>query len=130
MDLKKIDLAAIAKNWMNFWQGGDLQTFDKIHHPDFVDHSSSGRDPDREGFRRGIEDLYRAFPDFVAKVDDLVIDESKAKVAIRWSASGTHMGEFLGMAASGRKIDFTGIEIVEIRDNHVFARWGEWNGIR
>ncbi len=123
------NLVAIAHKWIDLWQGGDLSAFNEIHHPEFIDHSPSGRAQNRDGFRQGILNLYRAFPDFTGQINDLVIDPTRGKVSIRWSAVGTHGEEFLGVPATGRRIHFAGIEIIEVRDHQVVARWGEWDGL-
>ncbi|HKX10510.1 MAG TPA: ester cyclase [Stellaceae bacterium] len=112
---------------MRLWQGAGLDGFDALHAPDFVDHSASGRATDRDGFRTGIADLYRAFPDFSASVDAIVIDDARALVAIRWSAVGHMQGGFLGASPTGRRVTFHGIEIIAIREARVTERWGEWD---
>lgn len=112
---------------MRLWQGGGLDGFDALHAPDFVDHSASGRAPDRDGFRAGIADLYRAFPDFSASVEAMVIDEARTLVAIRWSAVGQMRGGFRGASPNGRRVSFQGIEIIAISDGRVTKRWGEWD---
>lgn len=123
------DLVEIAHKWIGLWQGGDLITFDEIHHPEFIDHSPSSRAQDRDGFKEGIKELYRAFPDFEGKIEDVVIDSTSGKVSIRWTAIGTHQGEFFGVPATGQRIHFAGIEIIEIREDQIIARWGEWDGL-
>lgn len=112
---------------MRLWQGAGLDGFDALHAPDFVDHSAAGRAADRDGFRDGIADLYRAFPDFSASIETMVTDEARAKVAIRWSAAGHMKGDFLGGSPSGQRVCFRGIEIIAIRDGRVSERWGEWD---
>lgn len=69
-----------------------------------------------------------AFPDFTASTEDLVVDETSGKVAIRWSAVGTHRAEFLAYPATGRRITFRGIEIIRIQRGKIIERWGEWDG--
>jgi len=123
------DLVAIARRWFALWQGGDLSAFNEIHHPEFIDHSPSGRAPNRNGFRQRIEDLYRAFPDFQAQIEDLLVDLKKQSVSIRWRASGTHWGEFFDLRPTGRGIAFTGIEIIKIHQQQVMTRWGQWDGL-
>jgi steroid delta-isomerase-like uncharacterized protein len=112
---------------MRFWQGAGLEGFEGLHAPDFLDHSAAGRQPDRDGLRAGIEDLYRAFPDFSARIETMAIDEVRALVAIRWSAVGHMRGPFLGVPASGRQVSFRGIEIIAIRNGIIAERWGEWD---
>jgi predicted ester cyclase len=102
---------------------------DELHAPLFVDHDSAGRTSDRQGFKAGIVQLYAAFPDFYAVVEDLVVDTAAMKVAVRWVASGTHQGVFMGIPPTGRRIAFQGIEIIRIEGERIAERWGEWNGI-
>jgi len=111
------------------WQNGDVRVVDQLHSPDFVDHDSSGRPPDNEGFKQGITSLYAAFPDLRAQVNELVVDTETGTVAVRWSATGSHRGEYLGAQPSGKTITFKGIEIIRIRNDRIVERWGEWDGI-
>jgi len=50
-------------------------------------------------------------------------------IAVRWTATGTHTGPYLGAAPTGRSIAFKGIEIVRVRDGLITERWGEWDGL-
>jgi len=124
-------LEQTARLWMNeIWIKRDYSKFDQIHHPDFRDLSPAGRESDRLSYRKGIEEFYTFFPDFVAFVEDLVVDTSKRKVAIRWSANATHRGKFFGLEPTFRRIFFQGIEIITINDQEqIIERWGEWDGL-
>lgn len=123
------ELNATARAWMQLWSGASRDAFEALHHPDFVDHAPAGRSSDRNGFRQGLEALYRAFPDFCATIEDLVVDARAQKVTVRWTATGTHRGDFLAVAPTGRHIAFSGIEVIEVRGGQVVARWGEWDGL-
>lgn len=123
------ELEATARRWMTLWQGAGLDPFEDLHPATFVDRSPDGRSPDREGFRQAIAELYDAVPDFRARIEDLVVDKAAGRVTVRWTATGTHRGELLGHAGTGRALQFRGIEIIEIVDHHVVARWGEWDGL-
>jgi len=128
--MKKNDLARIAHMWIaEGWSRGNPDMVYELHSPDFVDHDAAGRPDNREGFREGIIALYRAFPDLQCVVDDLVINEETGTVSVRWSGSGTHQGTFLGAEPTGRRIAFTGIEIIRIRDGLITERWGQWDGL-
>lgn len=126
--MSRSELDALARRWMTFWQGADLVDFTALHTPDFVDHAAAGRPSTREGFRDGVAALYHAFPDFHARIEDLVIDEAAAKVVVRWSATGRHAAPFMGVAATGLTLDFRGLEMLHCRDGRIAARWGEWDG--
>ena len=68
----------------------------------------------RAAIRARVADLIRAFPDLRLRQLDLVVGEDAN--ADRWEFSGTHRGEFLGMAATGRSINVEGA---------TFSRFGE-----
>lgn len=120
----------VAETWMeSVWRQHDLDAIDELHAPDFTDRSPSGRGVDNAAYKAGIAALYQAFPDFCARTEDLVIDPTNGKVAIRWTASGTHSASFLGQPATGKVIQFAGIEILHIEGGRIVERWGEWDGI-
>ena len=123
-------MKAIALRWMEQgWQQGNAQMVDEMHAPHFVDHAAAGRDQGRGGFKAGITQLYAAFPDFYAQTEDLLIDEKRGTVVVRWAATGTHQGLFITTPPTNKQITFRGIEIIRIEDGLIVERWGEWNGI-
>jgi steroid delta-isomerase-like uncharacterized protein len=128
--MNRHELQQIALQWIEQgWQGGETGVVDRLHSQDFIDHDPGGRSPDRAGFKQGIATLFEAFPDFRAVIEDLVVDEARQSVAVRWSATGTHRDTYLGFGATGRTIRFKGIEIIRIRDGRIVERWGEWDGL-
>jgi len=124
------ELERLARRWIDeIWRPGDLATFDELHAPEFRDRGAAGRGDGREDYRRMLRSFYLAFPDFHTEVEDLVVDERRGTVAIRWSARATHRGPYLGAEPSGRAIHFAGIEIVRGREGRIVERWGEWDGM-
>ncbi|HEY3766990.1 MAG TPA: ester cyclase [Gaiellales bacterium] len=57
------------------------------------------------------------FPDLRATIDE--ITESGGWVGARLTWTGTHTGEFAGVAATGRRVTVTELEIVHIVDGQV-----------
>ncbi len=125
-----VALEEIARRWIaEGWCHGDVGVVDRLHSSNFVDHDAAGRASNNEGFKQGIASLYAAFPDLSAQLDDMVVDPERGSVAIRWSATATHRGAYLGVEATGKTIAFKGIEIIRIRNGRITERWGEWDGI-
>ncbi len=123
-------LETLIQRWIaEGWQKGRAAMVDELHAPAFVDHDPAGRRPDRKGFKQGIAELYAAFPDFHARIEDLVIDTAAKKITVRWRGTGTHRRKFMGCPPTGRKILFKGIEILLVRGGLITARWGEWDGL-
>ena len=142
-------LAALARRWVeDGWSPGDGtlpvgHIIEVLHAPDFVDHDSGGRTPDNAGFREGIVRLFGAFPDFRASVREVVVEMAadgeaacadasrgtSGTIAVRWTATGTHAGPYLGAGPTGRSVAFKGLEIVRVRGGLITERWGEWDGL-
>ena len=47
------------------------------------------------------------------------------KVVVRWSVTGTHCGEFMGFAATRRRITTKGIDIFRVVDGKIVDLWQE-----
>ena len=126
--MKRSELEDITREWISLWCApADWELFNRIHSDDFRDMSPSGRGASKESFARGLRELLAAFPDLVTKVEDMVVDPSRRRVAVRWSATGTNRLRFLGVGPTNKRTQITGIEIIEISHGKVVRRWGEWD---
>jgi predicted ester cyclase len=65
--------------------------------------------------------FHAAFPDLHFTLEDLVAEGDK--VAYRYSVWGTHMGEFMGIAATGKQILVTGTLTTRIVDGKFQEDW-------
>jgi len=124
-------MQSIAHLWIKrVWQERDIEALDDLHSPAFIDRSPSGRGSDLSSYREGLIELFSAFPDFYTTCEDTVEDVERSRIAIRWTATGTHRGAFLGVEATGKTVQFRGIEILRVDGEHkIIERWGEWDGI-
>jgi steroid delta-isomerase-like uncharacterized protein len=105
-----------------FQNGGNESAAEELLAADFVDHSPfPGVSPDREGVRRLFAALRQAFPDLRAKIHDQLAE--KDRVATRKTFRGTHRGEFLGIAPTGRSVSFDVIDVVRIADGRIAEHW-------
>jgi predicted ester cyclase len=99
-----------------------------LFHQDVVDHNlQPGQGPGLPGVKHVIGLYHEVFPDLSLTCDDIVA--AGDKVAVRWTATGTHEGDQLGVPATHRKVTLTGIDIVRIADGRIAERWGEGNGL-
>jgi steroid delta-isomerase-like uncharacterized protein len=72
-------------------------------------------------WRQGFEMMKHAFPDLQAHIEDIVTAQDK--VAVRLRFRGTHRGEFLGIPATGRTIDYVSHEFYRIADRLIAEEW-------
>jgi steroid delta-isomerase-like uncharacterized protein len=71
----------------------------------------------RTDVKRVLTKLYRAFPDIEYRIVDRVAEGNK--IAIRWQGSGTHRGDYLGLAPTGRQVEYDGITFYELEGDKI-----------
>ncbi len=102
---------------------GDLDEFDNVFAPDVVDHDPApDQGPGPEGFKQFFSSLRSAFPDLNIEVEKMVADDDH--VAIAYTVSGTHDGDFVGVGPTGKKITARGMQIARFEDGKIVERWG------
>jgi predicted ester cyclase len=74
-----------------------------------------------------IDRLLRAFPDHHETIDDIVAEDDKVVARVRWT--GTHQGEYLGAAPTGKQVTYTAITIYRIEGGKVVESWQEGDRI-
>ena len=102
---------------------GQLQVVDELAASNYVLH-----DPDRpedihgaEGLKQYVQFVRSAFPDVQIRVDDMVAEGDM--VAARWSAAGTHRGEFNGIPPTGRRANVSGMTIFRFEHGKLAEEW-------
>jgi steroid delta-isomerase-like uncharacterized protein len=117
------DGKALVRRWIELaWNRGDVSLLDQLHAPGFRDRTGNpGATPDTAGLKQVIRSVRAAFPDAVFTIDDLVAEDNR--VAARWTMRGTHMGEFNGIAATGRPLTLPGFGLLRIDDGRIAELW-------
>ena len=115
---------AVARRWNDeIYDKMNLEAIDELYATDFVWHSPfSGATPDREGYRESVMSL-APFADIHCVAEDMIAEGDK--VAIRWTWSGTHTGEYMGITPTGKQVTITGISILRIIAGKIVEEWGE-----
>ncbi len=106
------------------WNQGNLETIDEIFSPDFVTHFlPPGTPPGKDGIRQYISMYRAAFPDVHIDVEDQIAEGDK--VVTRTTIRGTHKGTFMGIPATGKKIQVSAIIITRFEDGQNVESWVE-----
>jgi steroid delta-isomerase-like uncharacterized protein len=100
---------------------GNLAAVDELVTNDIVIHSSSDEIHGPAGVKQYVAMLRTAFPDFQMTIEDQIADGDR--VVTRWTACGTHTGEFQGIPPTGKKGSMTGIDIDHIANSKVVECW-------
>jgi predicted ester cyclase len=98
------------------------QSFAELLHPEVVDRSRPpGIAEGAEGVRQQFEAFRAAFPDFHAVIHDQIAEGDK--VVTRKVFHGTHRGELMGIAPTGRQVQIEVIDIVCLEGGQIVEHW-------
>ena len=92
------------------WNQGDLAVIAELISPDIIQHVSGPQPgPGIEGVRQFVAETRRAFPDLHSIIEDQIAEGDKAMARVR--CTGTHAGQFAGLAPTGKQATFELIDI-------------------
>jgi predicted ester cyclase len=96
-------LEQTRRYWVHAFNGRDLAVLDNIVGPGYVNHAARpGTPPGPAGQAAVMERLWAALPDARFEIEHLALDVDV--VVCIGTMHGTHQGELLGVAASGRRV--------------------------
>jgi len=80
-----------------------------------------------EGAKAAHRIMLAGFPDYQTVIEDMLAEGEK--VAARIKMTGTNTGEFMGIPATGKHVEFTGIYIARISNGKIIEHWGEEDSV-
>lgn len=121
--MESSNVATMRRLTDELWNKGNLTIADETIAQNFIIH-----DPDNPDLRRGpagvkqmATNSRKAFPNLRVTIEDIIAKDDN--VVIRWTATGTHQGEFRGIAATGKNISYGGITITRLENNKLQEIW-------
>jgi predicted ester cyclase len=105
------------------WNKGDLDSYLLMYDSNAVIHGIPGVEAGLESAKKFYQGFHRAFPDTQILIEDLFTRADK--LACRFTVSGTHKAEFMGISATDKFIKFTGITILEFLAGKCTERWNQ-----
>jgi len=106
------------------WNRGDLDLLDQVYAPDCVSHPVSPGGVTGRGIeaqREYLRQVRSIFPDFQASIEEIY--SAGDRVTFRWVASGTHQGEWMGVAPTGKRIAWGGITMCRLAGDRIQEDW-------
>ena len=89
------------------WNHGNLDICDELLAPG----------QDIQGTKEAVRSLYAAFGNIEMTIPDLLAEADQ--VAVHWRFSGTHQGEYLGVAATGKRVTYQGMALLRLADGKI-----------
>lgn len=117
------NIAAVQRFWHGF-NTHNLDIWDEVCAADFINHDPGLPTPDADlaAIKQTITQLmFGAFPDLQAIEQDLIVDGDK--VVTRRILRGTHEGEFMGIAPTGKQINAGGVWLSHLTNGKIREQW-------
>jgi steroid delta-isomerase-like uncharacterized protein len=109
------------------WNNGNLAIADEVYSADYLLHDPAGPIQGPEALKQFVATFQTAYPDIHATIEDMIAEGNK--VVWRYTVRGTHQGEFMGIAPTGKSITLTGILISRFADGKVVEDWNNYDAL-
>ena len=121
--------AIARRDFDEVWSKGNLAAADDLIAANVVRHDlgASTTVQGIEGYRQAVAAYRAAFPDIHFTVEDIAAEAEK--VVVRWTAEGTHKGEFNGIPATGKKARVMGISFNRMAEGKIAEMWVSWDAL-
>ena len=121
---------AMMRRWFEeVWDQGREDAVDEMFASDGIAYGLAGGGGEPvygpAGFKAHYRSVRAAFPDITITVEDTVADNDK--IAARCLVRGTHTGEGLGIAATHKPVEITGLLISRIKGGKTVECWNNFN---
>lgn len=120
--------AIVARWYQDVLSDGKLNLIDGLFSPTYIHHEEivPGGWPRGSAGAQAIAHTYRTASNNIRYTIEEQLTEG-SKVVTRWTAQGTHTGDFLGAPGSGKQYTITGISIERIEDGKIAETWSNWD---
>ncbi len=118
---KSIVRRGLEEPWTN------IGVIDELVADTYVAYDPAVPEPIRgpQGARENAEMYLAAFPDGRITVDDQLAEGDM--VATRWTGRGTHQGELMGIAPTGKQTTVSGTTISRVEAGKIVEEWTNWD---
>ncbi len=118
--------AVVRKLIEDVWNHKRLHAIPDVFHADATLNLAAGPLTGTDAIRGDyIGPILTAFPDLQIHIVDLFADGDR--IAMRFTGSGVHRGDFAGRAATGNRLDYGGLVLFHMRDNRIAEAWANSN---
>lgn len=103
------------------WNKGNLDVYLQLYDDAIRLHGYSPTPMSKAAVRGFYSMIMAAFPGSSLTIDEEIVDGDR--VALRFTQSGTHTGEFMGLSPTGRPFAMSGQTVLHFRNGRVIERW-------
>ena len=129
--MSALDNKALIRRWVEALNNGTwAEAAGVLFTTTFVLHdpmAPPGLPAGPQGMKDYVAPYFAAFPDLQFTVEDQIADGDR--VTTRYTGQGTHRGELMGIAPTGKHATATGITIFRIEEGKMAQMWQNWDAL-
>lgn len=117
----------LLKIWIDAFQACDVERVAACYADDAVNFQVAAGEPaiGRAQIKADTASFFAAFPDAWSRIENLIGDGDWA--AWEWVGGGTFLGEFAGVAPTGKSFEIRGCGFLHFRDGLIIYQRGYWD---
>jgi steroid delta-isomerase-like uncharacterized protein len=116
----------LGRRWFEeVWNKGRRDAISELLSPEGVLHEGGSDSVGPGGFYPFFDRMKNTLSDIRVTVHDAIAEGDR--LCVRWSCTATHTGPGLGVPATGKPIDVTGITIFRVAGGKVVEGWQNWD---
>ena len=118
--------AIARRDFEELWNKGNLDIVDEICAADGVVHMPGSLEiHGLEEYKQFVTMYRNAFPDIHYTIEDGIAQGDK--VVLRWTVTGTHKGDLMGVSPTGKQCKGTGITINRFSGGKIQESWNNFD---
>ena len=123
MSTPQSNKALILRFYEEVWNKGNVKFVHEVFAEDYVRHDlrPSQAPPGPSGQETIAIAFRKAFPDIHYTIDLAIAEDDL--VCLRWTATGTMIGDWGGVPATGKKLNYSGVNIFRFKNGKVSEIW-------
>ena len=123
--MKTEEMKALGRVAIQAWNEGRPELLDQVYAPTYRNHFNGET---LAMLKQSLLGTRAAFSGFTITIDDQIVEGDKG--VTRWTARGVHTGEHLGIPATGRQVEITGINIGRFEDGKIVDEWSRGDDVK
>ena len=121
------DMKALSKRALKIWSEGNYALLDELYSPEIVRHEVNIMEDlvGTKEYKDNVTWERTTYPDFNVIADEVFVKDDR--VVLRWTVTGTNTGPRGDQPATGKRVQFSGININRVIDGKIVEEWVYFN---
>jgi len=123
MSTQKTENKDLVRDYLRAFNERDRDRLSELLAEGVVEHGSHEERRDFDAIMEYLDALFQTFPDYSGSTDEMVAEDDL--VVVRYTARGTHEGEYEDVEPTGNTVEWSGMGMYRIENDTIAEIWLE-----